>query len=56
MKTDDQPVTVVPATSERGFRIPAPPDDLTYHQWAAGFVGDYRPLAERQADRVKAAP
>ena len=54
MKTkrhNDEPVKVQTATPEKGWRIPAPPDDATYHERAAGFVGDYRPLAERQKDK-----
>ena len=41
---DEELVTMVKATEEVGFKIPGCSID------AAGFVGDYRPLAERQAD------
>lgn len=47
---DAGPVTIVEATPEVCHPIPAPPDDPTWEDRAAGFVGDYRPLAERQAD------
>lgn len=50
-------MSTTPNKSERGFRI-HPPPGMTAEEWArksAGFVGDYRPLAERRGDKEKVA-
>ncbi len=43
---DSYAIVVGSGEPDRGWRIPAPPD----HERAAGFVGDYRPLAERRVN------
>lgn len=40
--------------SSTDYKIPAPPERPRYHEYAAGSPGDYRPLAERFADRMVA--
>lgn len=54
MNNNDQLTTIViPGTPEKGFRVPPPAGETAeeYAARAAGFVGDYRPLSERMAEK-----
>lgn len=44
---DDLATVVKGKPAAQGEQIPAPANEPDYHQRAAGFVGDYRPMKER---------